>query len=317
MPRADPPLTGWGDGSEALSAYAVSADEIWANGEHTWFRLRAGAWEELGPGSPYCLSIVATDGALWTASETGALARISSDAGYRFGAYGGVECGGWGAYNRAGPDGSVLGLQDGEVVQYWPDGRRESIGRPQSVDPPPDEYGADFADKICLHGVDPNGKVWVSEFSAADDEECTAGTWHRWDGQRWHAADEPDPSTSAQEKVVAGDGIGWVLRGVGGYPVTGTEIARYAEGELVSVATRPRLAYLTAVSGGRACAFEYGEVSSIDASDIVCFDADGEFARYDIAGYAGYPSQYSVAPDGSVWLLGPQVVRLAERLPEP
>lgn len=311
-----PPSTGWGED------YGVSAEELWVEAQNSWFRLRDGAWDELGAGS-YCPSAVATDGALWTTTDDasveypggGQLARISSD-GYRAVGDHPVACG-YGASLSAGPDGSVWVLQDGDVVQYWPDGRHQSIGRPHSVDPPPDpdEWGSESAEQVCLHGVDPAGSVWVSEWSEADDEECTAGTWHRWDGQRWSAADEPDPFTSAQEHAVSGEGIGWVLRGVGGYPVTGTEIARYSNGDIVPIATSPRIASLQAVSGGRACVFEYGEVSSIDALAIVCFDADGEFVRFDVAGRGA--RQYSVAPDGSVWLLGPQVARLAERLPEP
>ena len=205
------------------------------------------------------------------------------------------------------------------MIQYWPDGRHNSIGRPQSADPPPDpdDYGAEFADKICLHGVDPAGSVWVSEFSTEDDEECTAGTWHWWDGKRWNAADEPDPFTAAQEHVGTGDGIGWVLRGVGAYPGTGTEIARYSNGDIVPVATSPRMDSLRAVAGGRACVFEYGHRDSRVALAIVCYDGDGEIARYDVANRVSSDSQYTVAPDGSIWLLGPQVARLAERLPRP
>ncbi len=309
------PSTGWGEG------YGVSSDEVWVQAQQMWFRLRDGTWDELGPGS-YCPSARAIDGSVWTTTVDaavdypggGQLARISAD-GYRPIGETPVSCG-YGAALSAGPDGSVWVLQGGDVVRYWPDGRRESIGRPKSVDPMTEEleeYGAEYADKVCLHGVDPTGMVWVSEFSGEDDEECTAGTWHRWDGERWNASDEPDPFTSAMEQVVSGDGIGWALVDSG--------ITRYAGGQLVSFATRPNLDSLTAVSGGRACAFEYDPDStgedSIEPSAIVCYDADGEFARYDVAGLVDYDSQYSVAPDGSVWLLGPQVARLAEKLPDP
>lgn len=310
------PSTGWGEG------YGVSAEELWVEAQNTWFRLRDGVWDELGAGS-YCPSAVATDGALWTTTEDapvdypggGQLARISRD-GYRPVGDQPVACG-YGASLSAGPDGSVWVLQDGDVVQYWPDGRHQSIGRPRSVDPPPDpdEWGSESAEKICLHGVDPAGSVWVSEWSEADDEECTAGTWHRWDGQRWSAADEPDPFTSAQEHVISGEGTGWVLRGVGGYPVTGTEIARYSNGDILPIATSPRMGSLRAVSGGRACVFEYGHRDSIDALAIVCYDPDGEIARYDVGGRVSSDSQYGVSQDGAIWLLGPQVARLAEQLP--
>lgn len=120
---------------------------------------------------------------------------------------------------------------------------------------------------------------------------------------------------------MVGDGIGWVLRTADTGPET--EIARYAKGALVTVATGPRLHSLTAVSGGRACAFDSdvfgaelpGGGFAKPASAIVCYDADGEFARIDVAGRVSNDSEYSVAPDGAVWLLGPQVARLPQTLP--
>ena len=303
------------NGAGIGAVHAVSDNEAWVNAQDTWYQLQQGAWHELGTGSGYCGAVVATDGALWTTapaeSGAGQFARISSD-GYRVIGDRPVACG-YGASQSPGPDGSVWVLQGDDVIQYWPDGRRESIGRPKSIDPPPDpdEWGAESAERICLHGVDPTGSVWVSEWSEEDDAECWAGTWHRWDGQRWSPADSPDPFTSSQEHVVSGDGIGWLLR----YSDGQTEIARYSQGDIVPVATRPRMSSLTAVSGGRACVFEYPDAGSIDTSAIVCYDAGGDIARFDVAGRSA--SQFSIAPDGSVWLVGPQVARLPQKLPAP
>lgn len=56
-------------------------------------------------------------------------------------------------------------------------------------------------------------------------------------------------------------------------------------------------------------------VDSIDS--IACFGIRGEVARYDVSGL-GIPwgsSGFSVAPDGAIWVLGPQVARLATALP--
>ena len=204
------------NGAGIGAVHAVSADEVWVNAQDTWFQLRDGAWNELGAGSGWCAPVLATDGALWTTSATdetggGQLARISTD-GYQVIGDRAPACG-YGASQSPGPDGSVWVLQDDDVVRYWPDGRHENVGRPVGVDPPIGDrgYGSAFEDRVCLHGVDPVGGVWVSEVSYVDDEECTAGTWHRWDGQRWSPADSPDPFF-AQEHVVAGDGIGWLLR---------------------------------------------------------------------------------------------------------
>jgi hypothetical protein len=72
---------------------------------------------------------------------------------------------------------------------------------------------------------------------------------------------------------------------------------------------------LTAVSGNRACAFEYRAASGSNPSHVVCFDAAGEFARYDISARATEGSQYAVAPDGSIWLVGSQADLLTQRLP--
>ena len=70
---------------------------------------------------------------------------------------------------------------------------------------------------------------------------------------------------------------------------------------------------LSAVSGGRACVFEYSDASGIDTSALVCYDADGEIARIDVADRSA--SQFSIAADGSIWLVGPQVARLPQKLP--
>jgi hypothetical protein len=112
--------------------------------------------------------------------------------------------------------------------------------------------------------------------------------------------------------VVTRDGAGWVLRG----PHAANEIARFVDGSLVGVAARPRLAGLTAATGGRACALEYASRGT-DPLAILCVGPDGERARVDLAGVATFDSRFSVAPDGSIWLLGPQVARLPQRLPPP
>ena len=55
----------------------------------------------------------------------------------------------------------------------------------------------------------------------------------------------------------------------------------------------------------------YRQASFSDA--IICYDANGEFARFDLQGMG--VSAFSVAPDGTIWVLGSQIARIAERLP--
>jgi hypothetical protein len=310
------PTVGWP--YQGLVMRAVSADELWVNALDTWYRSSQGNWEELGPGLSCCT--VASDGALWTTVPDEAMAYPGGGQLVRIDAAGSrpvpgeAVFSGYGATVDAGPDGTVWALQDDGVVQVLPDGTRRPIGVPTSVDAPPEDYGPEYADRVCLHGVDPGGAVWVSEFSDADDEECTAGTWHRWDGGRWDAAEAPDPFTSSPEHLVTGEGAGWVLRPSN----AGTEISRLVDGALVPVAERPSLRQLAAAVGGGACAFEYASRDDIEPLTIVCFGPEGEeYARIDVAGMATYDSHFSIAADGSVWLLGPQVAKLGQPLPTP
>lgn len=308
-------LTGWG----GASVRGVSADEVWVNSGGSWLRILDGVREILGPGG--MCSTVATDGAIWVTlidedsvdyPGGGRLVRITAD-GYTVSDQ--VALCERGATQAAGEAGSLWVLEPGrgEVVQVWPDGRRTSIGHPRRVDPAPaDEWRSVSAapGAVCLNGVDPAGSVWVNEYDPSlEDEECVRGTWHRWDGRKWRTAKRPDPFTSAEEKVVAADGVGWMLRPT----ERGTEIARYANGRIVPVATRPRMSSLAAVSGNRACAFEYA--SETNPSHIVCFDAAGDIAQYDVSARATADSQFAVAADGSIWLVGSQADLLTQRLP--
>ena len=289
--------------------HAVSADEVWVTGESSLYRYRDGRWHDAEAASD-CLT-PATDGALWTTAGEASVEYPGGGRLFRSTAAGsGVVtdrpalCG-YGAGTFAGPQGSVWVIQDDEVVRVRPDGRRTSIGRPARVDPDLDpDYGD--SDRVCLHGVDPAGAVWVTEISDEDDEECTAGTWHRWNGQRWQTAAEPDPFTSAREQVVSGPGIGWTITSdaEGG----SARITRYKSGRQRVIAKEPGLAALTTAPDGGACALAYPSGDSIDATAIVCFDAKGEIGRIDVAGLD--IEGVSVAPDGAIWVAGPQVARI-------
>ena len=288
--------------------HAVSADEVWVTGEESLYRYTDGQWHDAEAGSD-CLAH-AGDGALWTTALDGSVKEYPG-GGHLFRTTGTsshtvtdvpVLCG-YGASTFAGPQGSVWVLQDDEVVRVQPDGRRTSIGRPERVDA---DLGSDYdSDRVCLHGVDPAGAVWVTEISDVDDEECTAGTWHSWNGQKWQTGAGPDPFTSAHEKVVAGRGIGWTITLD---PEGPARITRFKNGRKQVVAEEPGLASLTAAPDAGACALAYPSSDSIDATAIVCFDAHGETGRVDVSGLE--IQGVSVAPDGAIWVAGPQVARL-------
>ena len=271
------------------------------------YRYGDGEWQDAEAGSG-CLA-PATDGALWSTAFDGSVEYPGGGRLFRSTADGSrvvtdraALCG-YGASTFAGPQGSVWVIQDDEVVRVRPDGGRTSIGRPERVDP---DLGPDYgdSDRVCLHGVDPAGAVWVTEISDVDDEECTAGTWHRWNGQRWQTEAKPDPFTSAPEKVVSGPGIGWTIT----FDPEGAQITRFKNGHKQVVAEEPGLGSLTTAPDAGACALAYPSVDSIDATAIVCYDAHGETGRIDVSGLE--IQGVSVAPDGAIWAAGPQVARL-------
>ena len=129
----------------------------------------------------------------------------------------------------------------------------------------------------------------------------TAGT-----AQRWQTEAEPDPFTSAYQKVVSGPGIGWTITFD---PEGGSaQITRFKNGHKHVIAEEPRLASLTTAPDAGACALAYPNGDSIDATAIVCYDAHGETGRIDVSGLE--IQGVSVAPDGAIWVAGPQVARL-------
>jgi hypothetical protein len=58
---------------------------------------------------------------------------------------------------------------------------------------------------------------------------------------------------------------------------------------------------------------EQADPSSSYGDAIVCFDPTGESARIDLRGMG--VSTFSVAPDGTIWVLGGQVAVLPDQLP--
>lgn len=96
----------------------------------------------------------------------------------------------------------------------------------------------------------------------------------------------------------------------------GAHLSRYANGEwtvLRADATYPMA--VRAAAAGRVCTLDYDPAfEELRAGRaIVCHDGEGEIARFDLMGMEVW--DFSVAPDGTVWVSGSQLGRLVEHLP--
>ena len=272
---------------------AVTADEVWLPaapkvGGSPWLvagttlsRYRDGTWAAVGPVTPgdtASAPILATDGAIWQATPKG-LVRIEGDDWA-------VVADDIGGYARvalaAGEDGSVWTISDGDVVAVRPDGSRTSIGRPQGS-------------KRLFEGLPlaaGSGVVWT-----ADSDPKRGLAWlHRWDGQ-WSDVGVPEPYTWASQILVAADGAVWATLDA---EDAGQALARYADGEWT-------------VDRGAASGLAQtptGEVCTIRAPGVVCYDAAGLAAGAPVSTYPVDVKALGIAPDGAAWVLGEQVARL-------
>ena len=177
-------------------------------------------------------------------------------------------------------------------MRYWPDGRREtSEGRGRG----PADRGQGLGSPLRTGSACTASTRPVESGSPSlrrDDEECTAGTWHRWDGQRWSPADAPDPFTSAQEHVVSGEGIGWAPA----VPRSADRDRPILEGDVVPIATRPRMGSLRPCPVVAHACSSTPTATASTASAIVCYDPDGEIARHRRHGPGLIRSQFSISP---------------------
>jgi hypothetical protein len=274
---------------------AASEDTVWVVSGNRWHRGEGGSWQRVGPRGPFQAAVLASDGALWartgdSQSGSGDLVRIAGGTATVVAR--GVQAG----KLYAGDEGQVwLGeTPEDRVVGYRPDG---SI---RSVDPP------EGMDEVCLRSASSDGSLYVTEVLENEDGDlagCDAAlTWARWDRQRWDAVDLPLSFDAAYEERAPRfiDNVAWSRRG--------DVLRQYAEGrESAFVVSSALVSFIwpTAPSG-RMCGFEFGDSRAYDNADqprfIVCFDETGESARFDVTGLG--LTDFSVAPDGSVWVKG-------------
>jgi hypothetical protein len=116
-----------------------------------------------------------------------------------------------------------------------------------------------------------------------------------------------------------------VERSAGMVRGSGYAISRFADGAERTFVSNPMVSpsSLTVLAGGQACVVEApadleGDTRIVDParpSGIACYDDDGQNATF------GFPEirlqGIAIAPDGAVWVLGPQVIRLTEDLSTP
>jgi len=203
-------------------------------------------------------------------------------------------------------------VDDGDVVEFRADGTRHSIGHPKGMV------------LFFVRGVGVDGSVWVSGGldEGGEDVGPVNEGWHRWDGRRWAPEQAPDIFVSSWQTAVADDGTGWALGG--DEAGTGYAISRYADGAVRTFVSGPMVSphTLAVLAGGQACVVEVpvemeGDTPITDGSrpsGVACYDDDGQYATFALPDLR--LQGVAIAPDGAVWVLGPQVVRLTEDLSE-
>ncbi|MGB8021300.1 MAG: hypothetical protein WCF04_08740 [Candidatus Nanopelagicales bacterium] len=269
---------------------AVSVDEAWSrvravtdprgNRESRWARFRDGQWTPRGPQvTGMGASAVASDGALWATSTQGLL-RFSGAA--------------WTVVAQdvrqatasrestvvAGPDGSAWAGVDGDIVLFQSDGTRMSVGRPAGM-------------AVAVpRAAAADGTVWTSEIGES--------RLHRWDGA-WSTISPPAGSPSICDLVVASDGALWALLVF----EQGSALGRYHEGAWLTFPIQGSQS-LAATPAAGVCT-EAGTTAG-----IACYDALGLVGTMP---FDGFFEGFSIAPDGTVWVRGALVARLAGTAP--
>lgn len=274
----------------------VSATEAWVFGwdpgtSGRWFRSAAGTWQQVGGRlSPTCGAVLASDGAVWTTTPAGLTRTLGADSAV-------VAAGLTHCPEAAGPSGSVWVRTLGDAqtaasfVAYRPDGNSKSV-------PVPAGTGV-----TCGFIASGSGQLLVE----TDTEDCDdrSGSAVLWDGTAWSTF-PADPATNyLMARKYTDDGAVWAL--ASGETPLQVILTRRANGQLNTIARfgpDDTFGVVVPAPGGRVCAAR----STKAARAIVCYGQGGEVARFDTTGMQ--VSDFSVAPDGAVWVAGPQVARL-------
>jgi hypothetical protein len=300
----------------AESVVGVTSDEVWVSGAPSesaasnLYRHGGGAWETIGPAQSCDVAnypaeglgsgpaaVAATDGAIWAGTTQGLARTVGEDTQ--------VVTSSRLCPQFAGPGGAVWARAGDDIVLVGPDGRKEPIQLPD-----------DRAMCRWAAGVAP--AVWISSpvrppvkdlDDGQSDEPCDAvpSVLNRWDGGAWAEIASPEPDVPVVAIAVTDDGAAWALSysdGVG-------SIARYADGRWTTLTTgTPYPLKFSAARGGRVCTLESNRTFYF-GDRLTCFDSSGEVAHFDLEGMW----DFSIAPDGAVWVTGPEVARIAEALP--
>lgn len=269
-----------------------STDGEWRGPPLGWARYRDGAWTAVGPavfrrGRP---AVLATDGALWALTSQGLVRYVGQD--WTAVAPDIIEGPDDGMFWNdpevvAGPEGSVwTNIPDGSIVGVGTDGSRKSIGRPP---------GYEFAVPRA-GGAD--GIVWVLSSPTADEPSLA-----RWDG-KWSTVALPKGVDDVEGLVTASDGSLWAAlhrdQAAGG-----AALGRYADGKW-TLFPETSTHSLVAAPGSVVCG---------------CWPVKGPIRCYDPEGLVGtitfeaWYDDFDIAPDGSVWVRGGQIVRLPGSAP--
>jgi hypothetical protein len=267
-----------------LPAASPGPGPMWLGTATTLTRHRDGAWVAVGPQSRGDIAnapVLATDGAVWLATGED-LFRVVGDTASVVG----EDLGGYTRVSlAAGEDGCVWTIADGDVVRVCAEGSRTSIGRPE---------GAQAPWEAAALAAGP-GVVWTT---VSDPDRGLARLAH-WDGQ-WSTVAVPEPFTWVAQLLVAADGAVWAV--LDSEQEAGQALARYADGGWTIDRGAARGLART----------PSGEVCSIRAAGVACYDADGVASGAPVSTYPVAVGALSIAPDGAAWVLGEQVARLPE-----